>query len=1064
MSLQRRNVHVSQVHASESFPESSFSQSAPLRSFHFPSGIPAPLSERALSFWAKTVFRDTTDERYLQLWQHMEDTGEIALKVWDEFVADDVRRLIAMDVGDDQSAKRLYQFVAAIHDIGKASPAFVVKSDRDYYVKMAGFSIRPNLSKDKDRRKYRHELVGYQAVLKWLGSQDFPIASGTFAHGLADIVAGHHGTSLTKDKQRWLNSWNAKGFVGDKSWSDVRSEFLDWIADTLDIRSLLHSLKDHPLRRRTLILLTALVIIADWIASDTRLCPLNESESDLELFDPRRRADRAWRRLQLPEPWKVTGIDQSADGLFAEQFDIPGAKLRPVQYEAIRMAQTMPDPGLMIVEANMGEGKTEAALLAAEILASRFHCGGVYYALPTQATVNAMFTRILDWIGHLPAEDRRMMASLFLAHGKRELNDDYETLREQWFDDGHGLDKGFADRPFDGIVYGEDDSGRNDEDDRMTLQAVVNSWFTGPKRGNLSTFVTGTIDQVLMAGLQCKHVVLRHAALAGKVVILDEVHSNTAYMNVYMETVLSWLGAYGTPVIMLSATLPQTKRRAFLKAYRSGAVAVDMVEPNPERQLSHDSCEKNPGCRNDNGDNTGESNNAADNPVLSSLDLRYPLISVATKSAIVDSSPAASGRSTDICVSMLDDDNDVLATLLRERLRDGGCAVVIRNTVSRAQETYDVLRGKLDMDVTLAHSRFLAFDRARIDRDLIHRYGKNSDSGQRSGVVVATQVVEQSLDVDFDMMVTDIAPIDLILQRSGRLHRHRRGEGECQRPLPLRKARLYVSGVVQQSDQDPPQFARGLESVYHRYLLMRSLAVLNIPEGGETTISVPDDIPRLVQSVYGDVPVCPESWRGGDGGEIVAYESLQDTIDASECEAHRSRIFKPQDPRGTFTLDDWLKTAMPDPDAPGTVQQHPSSTGVREGDDSFEAIVLQRDVDGYLQLPSWGDFDTGPLPSGMGVPDRRQVRNILSCTIALSRFSLAYQNLDAVINALECNTPQQWFDYMQQDRSLAGQLLIVLDGDGKAEYPIQVSGKDGETMKTLRFQYSMTKGWVTRVE
>lgn len=215
---------MSQVHASESFSESSFSQSAPLRSFHFPSGIPVSLSERALSFWAKTVFRDPADERYLQLWQHMEDTGEIALKVWDEFVTDDVRRLIAMDVGDDQSAKRLYQFVAAIHDIGKASPAFVVKSDRDYYVKMVGLSIRPNLSKDKDCRKYRHELVGYQAVLQWLGSEDFPIASGTFAHGLADIVAGHHGTSLTKDKQRWLNCWNAKGFVGDKSWSDVRSE------------------------------------------------------------------------------------------------------------------------------------------------------------------------------------------------------------------------------------------------------------------------------------------------------------------------------------------------------------------------------------------------------------------------------------------------------------------------------------------------------------------------------------------------------------------------------------------------------------------------------------------------------------------------------------------------------------------------------------------------------------------------------------------------------------------------------------------------------------------------
>ncbi|MBT1176067.1 CRISPR-associated helicase Cas3' [Bifidobacterium callimiconis] len=1059
---------------------------------HFSAGIP-PLSKSSLSVWAKTAFQDPSDNRYLQLWQHLEDTGEIAVKVWDDFVADDIKLLISDDVGDVVSARRLYQFIAAIHDVGKASPAFAIQSV-DRASCLYRLHIDSWIAKDKKRRKFRHELVGCWVIGQWFQAQGFPTGAGTFAHGLAGIVAGHHGTSLTESKQQMLDDWQVDHFVGDQTWAKTRFEFLDWIADSLRVRPILDSLKNHPLRRRTQILLTALVIMADWIASDTRLCPLNESESDEESFDPQRRANRAWRMLQLPKPWTVTQTKQTPDEMFAQQFEIPNAKLRPVQREAVHLAQTMTSPGLMIIEANMGEGKTEAALLAAEMLASRFHCGGVYYALPTQATVNAMFTRVLDWIAHLPVEDRRMMASLFLAHGKRELNDDYEMLREQWFDDGHGLDGGFASRQFSGSVYDDDtDGGANRESGKnhATLQAVVNSWFTGPKRGNLSTFVTGTIDQVLMAGLKCKHVMLRHLSLAGKVVILDEIHSNTAYMNVYMETVLSWLGAYGAPVIMLSATLPQSRRKAFLNAYQAGAKSSDSVEPtnsvndvgtpksddhadqdlltaysarrrarrrgNSEGGLTHVPISKN--------DKSSSAIPGTSN--MSSLDLRYPLVSVATKNGMTDCAPAASGRSTDILVSLMSDDDNDLITLLKERLRDGGCAVVIRNTVSCAQKTYDALREGLDVDVTLAHSRFLAFDRARIDRELIRRYGKNSTPDQRSGVVVATQVVEQSLDVDFDLMITDIAPIDLVLQRAGRLHRHHRGENESQRPPLLRKAQLMITGVKQWHDNAPPEFATGLENVYQRYLLMRSLAVLRIAPDTTRTISVPNDIPHLVQTVYAeDTFACPETWREGDDGESAAYAKLKTARSASERQAKDLRIFNPQDERGPFSLDDWLSVNIPDPDTPGISQQRLVSAGVRESDDSFEVIALQEDSDGHLQLPVWGDFaESNPLPSGMGAPDRQQVRDILSCTISLGRYSLAYQNIDAVIESLECNAPEQWHDYMQQDRSLSGQLLIVLDSKGEADYPIQIFDKESETIKTrmLHFHYSKTKGWVTSV-
>lgn len=1039
-----------------------------MRSSH--RGMPQ-LSPQALSIWAKSVYQDPLDTRYLQLWQHMEDTGAIAAHVWDDFLPCNVRSVLADDIGNEEMARDLYLFVATIHDVGKASPAFAVQVPEfaDKIRMHGGLRIEPAIAADSLRSKFRHELVGYQALHEWFRTQGASTEEGSFADGVACIVAGHHGTSLTSEKRELLNDSRAEEFIGDRAWSVVRSELLDWIA--VDFAKTLQHLQDRPLRRRTQILLTGLVIIADWIASDTRLFPLNEGPLDEQCFDPHRRAERAWRMLRLPRPWTPPVGMPDPDEAFAGQFDIPNARLRPVQREAIRMAQSMAKPGLMIIEANMGEGKTEAALLAAEILAARFRCGGVYYALPTQATVNAMFTRVLDWVGHLPAEQKSGMASLFLAHGKRALNDEYERMREQWFDDGSGLDGDFQKEESRGLVYDDGwDSGSAAL--HQSMQAVVNAWLTGPKRGNLSDFVVGTIDQVLMAGLRSKHVVLRHLALAGKVVILDEIHSNTAYMNVYMETVLAWLGAYGTPVIMLSATLPQQRRQAFLHAYRQGARATRDVESLTAAFASGESVDipvrrrrrRFDAAAHPTADGLGERDGKS---TETDLDLRYPLISQAAADGILDSAPAPSGRSLGIHVALIADDDATLVKLLREQLHDGGCAVVIRNTVSRAQHTYELLSRALDVDVTLAHSRFLAFDRARIDRELIRRYGKNSGPRQRRGIVVATQVVEQSLDVDFDLMITDIAPIDLILQRAGRLHRHRRGDGESDRPNRLRTAKLFITGVTGGLESgEPPEFA---SRVYARYLLMRSLAVTGLTAFGDAVrMNVPSDIPRMVQNVYGeDADVCPPSWRSGPKGEKTAKRHLAEQREHSENMAGQLRIFNPQWKRSPFSLDNWLAVNLPDPDTPGISQQRLVAAGVRETDDSFEVIVLQRDEDGNLQLPYWGEFDETALPAGMAEPpSRQQVRDILSCAISLGPSALNYVDIDDAIEALELAVPDQWRTYMTQNRNLTGQLLVVLDHSGEAQYTLPSKTKGGKLRKatTMRFRYSKEKGWQTDAE
>ncbi|KFI61977.1 CRISPR-associated helicase Cas3' [Bifidobacterium cuniculi] len=402
-----------------------------------------------------------------------------------------------------------------------------------------------------------------------------------------------------------------------------------------------------------------------------------------------------------------------------------------------------------------------------------------------------------------------------------------------------------------------------------------------------------------------------------------------------MATALSWLGSYGASVIMLSATLPESKREEYMRAYRRGASAVHAIEAFPTSQ---------PAMNNDFGNPIVPGFQESKSPTEKGW--RYPLISSVTADGESTTSAEPSGRSSRVELTMLDDDDATLVQKLKQQLQDGGAAVVIRNTVSRAQHTYDVLKEEFgnDMDVMLDHSRFLACDRASKDEDLIKRFGKSSGPEQRNAIVVATQVVEQSLDVDFDVMISDIAPVDLLLQRMGRLHRHHRGQDEGERPESLRQARLYITGIEQCSPASPPLFATGIESVYQRFFLMRTMAILNIAPGETTMVITPDDIPRLVQTVYDTEHLtCPAAWERETTGERAARDAMLEVRKNSESTAGQFGIFPSWYEKRPFSLGSWLNLDIPDPDGSNNSQSRKSRASVREGDDTFEVLVLQQD-------------------------------------------------------------------------------------------------------------------------
>ncbi|GLU49942.1 CRISPR-associated helicase Cas3' [Nocardiopsis ansamitocini] len=942
------------------------------------------LSEAARSVWAK---HERDSDGWLPLWRHMGDSAAVAERLWDEWVPRRVRELVADALpGGADDARALAVWLSATHDIGKATPAFACQVEGLAEHMRANGLDMPLQKQMADRSLAPHGLAGQRLLQQWLMERHGWPRGATAQFTI--VAGGHHGVPPSDGDIHALKTHSS--LLRDRgtadAWRAAQDELLDRAADLCGIRERLAGWQGAKLPQPVQVLLTALVIVADWIASNPDLFPYFP---DGVAGDPER-VDAAWHQLDLPRPWAPREPVEDTAALFAARFDLPaGAAVRPVQAAAVDLARSMATPGLMIIEAPMGEGKTEAALAVAEIFAARSGAGGCFFALPTMATGNAMFPRLLDWLGRLPDERAGTGAySVFLAHSKAGLNKDFAGLaprnrsRARTADvDRDGPDSGWRHR---------DDSGR------ASTELVAHHWLSGRKKGMLSSFVAGTIDQLLFAGLKSRHLALRHLAVAGKVVVIDEAHAYDTYMNSYLDLVLSWLGAYGVPVVVLSATLPAARRRELARSYagaKNGAQGFAEVEAAGE----------------------------------------YPLLTaVAPGQAPRLARPEASGRGTEVVVEPLADDLDVLADRLERDLADGGCALVVRNTVARVHETAAHLRARLGEDrVTVMHAQFLDPDRAENDAALLADFGPpgKSDGTARSHpgggrVVVASQVVEQSLDVDFDLLVTDLAPVDLLLQRMGRLHRHPRGAGQSERPERLRTARCLVAGADWTAQ--PPEPVRGSATVYGRHSLLRCAAVLEPFLSGagdaERTVALPDAISPLVQAAYGPDPVGPPQWKDVLEQALKSHDEKQ-AVQRDKAEAF---LLRPVGADGR-ALVGWVEAGVGDAD-----DSRAGKAQVRDTGESLEVLVVQRRADGALVTVPWLDGDRGgaELPTG-AVPPPELARTVAACGLRLPyRLTVDPRVLDTAIAELEADRVQAW--QAKESYWLAGELVLVLDEDGRA--------------------------------
>jgi len=356
-----------------------------------------------------------------------------------------------------------------------------------------------------------------------------------------------------------------------------------------------------------------------------------------------------------------------------------------------------------------GSGKTEAALVLAHRLLAKGLAEGVYMALPTMATANAMHDRVGEVYKKFFSDISK--PSFILAHSASRMYMDLEKV-------GHNED---------GNKSGETDASQECSD-----------WLADSrKKALLADIGIGTLDQALLAILKARHQSLRFYGLARKVLIIDEVHACDAYVNRLLRNLLKFHAAQGGSAILMSATLPLKMRAGLIKSF------VGVVSQHPVDVISSD----------------------------------YPLLTHCYKGGKTKELPLNSRNKSirSINVECLHKISEV-EKILQELLGSGKCVCWVRNTVYDAVNEYKRWKKILgDEKVILFHSRFILGDRLNIEKEIVRRFGPGSTGKERSGkLVIATQVVESSLDLDFDFMVTDLAPMDLIIQRAGRVCRHRR--------------------------------------------------------------------------------------------------------------------------------------------------------------------------------------------------------------------------------------------------------------------------------------------------
>lgn len=705
---------------------------------------------------------------------HGLDVAAVFLELLDTW-PDEARALAGTFAGEWPMARTALAVLVALHDVGKFAPAFQAKAPEQ-----APSALRPLLT----NIGIDHGATG----LAYLCDSRFlkPLLDALLPHLHCDDrwvvlqpILGHHGRPVGD-----ASILPERDGRSDGPFAAAARAYMEEMVGLFGrpVMPKMRARQSAALSWR----LAGLVALADWIGSSQSFFPYTSADRDAADYWvlAQERAKRAVEAAGLrgAPVSHVTATDAVTRGDLA---------LTDAQRWAAEVSVDE-DSGLFILEDMMGSGKTEAALILAHRLMQAGRAGGLYVALPTMATANALYRRLAGIYRRLFTPEAS--PSLILAHGARDLDEQFRSSI------------GFERLALDAVP------ATTSEDGDDASEVACARWLADDRRKTfLADVGVGTIDQALLGMLPAKHCAVRQLGLRRRVLIIDEAHAYDAYMQKEIEGLISHQGSMNAPVIVLSATLPSLIRARLTKAW---------IEARGLPAIS-----------------AGQAQSEAVYPLATVLGERgAQQTGVAPRPDLV----------REVAVQRLPD-HAAADALVVGAARRGAAVARLCNTVDDAIAAWQRLTAQ-GVEAELFHARFAMCDRIAVEQAAMVRFGKSSTPEQRRGrVLVATQVIEQSLDVDFDLMVSDLAPVDLLLQRMGRVWRHtgRRDRGWKEPTLAVLSPEAVPDAA---KDWYGALFPTG-QYVYPDHARLWRTALLLL---ASDHVKVPHDMRSLVERVYAD--------------------------------------------------------------------------------------------------------------------------------------------------------------------------------------------------------------------
>ncbi|MET8702923.1 CRISPR-associated helicase Cas3' [Kitasatospora sp. NPDC004723] len=914
------------------------------------------------AIWAKTDqrarSRRTGGPAWNPLTAHALDTAACVGQLWDRYLtpALHARFAEAFGAGNAALARRVVMLLAALHDLGKGSGCFLRKFGRGRYDDanlLRGKALRDwkelaravDLPRDPDDNAQvdaRHEHITAAHLPRLLGcaGEDCagvgPCTAGL--HAVALLLGGHHGHIPGAESVD-----RAFGAAPFERWNHVYRPFVAELAELIGVPLDQMPRLVRPERPSVLPLFAGLVILADWLASS------EDHFAFRRLEDP----PMNWWTASLREAEKAIGellLDRWAPEPASWHDLFPGTEPRPFQVAALA-ALPRNGPALVIVESDTGSGKTRLAFAAAHSLALRCGHQGLFLAMPTRAATGQIGAELRAFATR--ASGGTGTAHLAVVHGGAEGTE----LAHRLLDGTRTPHQGVLEALHDSIEAGISTDTAPDRENGST-RVVLHPWYLRRCLGLVSTFGIGTVDQLALAPQRTRHWMLRLLGLAGKVVVIDEAHAYQLFQQRMLGAAVEWLADAGASVVVLSATLPSAVHRLLVEAWCTG-------QQRP----------------------------------LDDLGQRGPITVVDQTGVLTRAGAAKPSEPVRTGVRLAPDPGPerLARHLLAEGTR-GGITSVIRNRADSAIELYGATASLAEQygwgehEIVLLHGRLMGRHRLPIEDRLIGSLGPGNDRARTNPsrparlLVIATQIVEQSLDIDVDRMYTDLAPVDLLLQRRGRLWRHpanRTAEQGDWAPLTV----LWHPDPAGLPIVEPPGNNDGL--VYAPYTLAATWHALTRRRrnaDGVYPMATPGHSRALVEEVYGDDgPTDPGSLAALLGRTRAAWRAGLD----SEYAESDTKPFRPFGRSRTKPVKAGSLTsgrAHGDGDGDGGLATGaPGISGLsRLGEKSLEFLAFYRQAQNRLTYDRAGHLPVdGRYYADDAAERRRQQRDFQLNTLAI---------------------------------------------------------------------------------